>query len=377
MTKRIAIVLPTLPTYRKDFFELLNQSFLTKDMEFVVFHGTTTTKMVKSSDNNQFKELCFETKENKYGGYTITYLKGMLPAIKNYKPDGVVFLFNPAIFSFWSVLWCCRRRKIPYAIWSCGYVRPELSGIVKQLRESLLYQVLRKAKIHICYGHLYKQYLLSKKILPRNIFVAQNTINVEKILYQNFSPEFSRVQGHIKVLYVGALIKNKKLEAAMLAVRNLRQKGYAIEFIIVGGGKILNELQNFVVENKMESYIEIVGPKYGEELVTYFLNADVFLLAGSGGLAINEAMAYGLPVISTVGDGTVADLIDQNGFLLKQFGDIEEISGKLEKFILLKPEVRLGMSFQSKNKIKEKASLQNMVDNYTQACIKLLETGKV
>lgn len=88
-------------------------------------------------------------------------------------------------------------------------------------------------------------------------------------------------------------------------------------------------------------------------------------------------MAYGLPVISTVGDGTVADLIDQNGFLLKQFGDIEEISGKLEKFILLKPEVRLGMSFQSKNKIKEKASLQNMVDNYTQACIKLLETGKV
>lgn len=185
------------------------------------------------------------------------------------------------------------------------------------------------------------------------------------------------MQGHIKVLYVGALIKNKKLEAAMLAVRNLRQKGYAIEFIIVGGGKILNELQNFVVENKMESYIEIVGPKYGEELVTYFLNADVFLLAGSGGLAINEAMAYGLPVISTVGDGTVADLIDQNGFLLKQFGDIEEISGKLEKFILLKPEVRLGMSFQSKNKIKEKASLQNMVDNYTQACIKLLETGKV
>ena len=64
MTKRIAIVLPTLPTYRKDFFELLNQSFLTKDMEFVVFHGTTTIKMVKSSDNNQFKELCFETKEN-------------------------------------------------------------------------------------------------------------------------------------------------------------------------------------------------------------------------------------------------------------------------------------------------------------------------
>lgn len=373
MTKRIAIVLPTLPNYRKDFFELLNQIFLKKDMEFVVFHGTTNTKIVKSSDNNRFKELCFETKENKYGGYTITYLKEILPAIRNYKPDGVIFLFNPAILSFWSIVGYCRRRRVPYAIWSCGYVRPELSGIVKQLRENLLYQVLRKAKVHICYGHLYKQYLLSKKILPDSIFVAQNTINVEKILNQNFSPEFSREQGHIKVLYVGALIRNKKLEAAMLAVRNLRQKGYVIEFRIVGGGKILNELQNFVVENKMESYIEIVGPKYGEELITYFLNADVFLLAGSGGLAINEAMAYGLPVISTVGDGTVSDLIDQNGFLLKQFGDKEEISDKLEKFIHLKPEDRLEMSFQSKNKIQEKASLQNMVDKYIQACIKLLK----
>ena len=27
-----------------------------------------------------------------------------------------VFLFNPAIFSFWSVLWCCRRRKIPSTV---------------------------------------------------------------------------------------------------------------------------------------------------------------------------------------------------------------------------------------------------------------------
>lgn len=373
MIKKIAVILPTLPNYRKDFFELLKRELLTKKIEFTVFHGTTSTKIVKSSVGNQFQERCFETQEKRYCGYTVTYLKGMLSAVKEYQPDGVIFLFNPAILSFWSLFRYCRKKRIPYAIWSCGYVRPELSKTVKQLREKLLYQVLKKAKVHICYGHLYKQYLLHKNISPENIFIAQNTIDVEKILNRNFSPEFSREEGHIKVLYVGALIKNKKLEAAMLAVQKMRQKGYFIEFNIVGGGRILNELQNFVAEHAMGKYINIVGPKYGEELTAYFLNADVFLLTGSGGLAINEAMAYGLPIISTVGDGTVKDLIDQNGFLLTQFGNVDEISDKLETFIHLNPEIKREMSLQSKKIIREKASLQNMVNYYIQACIKLLK----
>lgn len=245
--------------------------------------------------------------------------------------------------------------------------------MVRQLREKLLGFVLRKAKVHICYGHLYKQYLQHRHIPSENIFIAQNTIDVEKILERSFSPEFSKEEGHIKILYVGALIKNKKLEAAMLAVQKIKQKGYFIEFNIVGGGRILNVLQNFVAEHEMGEYINIVGPKYGEELTAYFLNADVFLLTGSGGLAINEAMAYGLPIISTAGDGTVYDLVDQNGFLLKQFGDIDEISDKLEMFIRLSPEIKRKMSLRSKNIIREKASLQNMANHYTQACIKLLK----
>ena len=45
---------------------------------------------------------------------------------------------------------------------------------------------------------------------------------------------------------------------------------------------------------------------------------DIFVLPSRGGLAINHAMASGLPVIVSEGDGTELDLIDHGiGFYLK------------------------------------------------------------
>ena len=37
--------------------------------------------------------------------------------------------------------------------------------------------------------------------------------------------------------------------------------------------------------------------------------SNIFVLPGTGGLAINEAMAYGLPVICSEADGTEKDLV--------------------------------------------------------------------
>jgi glycosyltransferase involved in cell wall biosynthesis len=45
------------------------------------------------------------------------------------------------------------------------------------------------------------------------------------------------------------------------------------------------------------------------ELAPLFAQADLFVLPGSGGLAIQEAMAHGLPVIVGRGDGTQDDLV--------------------------------------------------------------------
>jgi glycosyltransferase involved in cell wall biosynthesis len=46
-----------------------------------------------------------------------------------------------------------------------------------------------------------------------------------------------------------------------------------------------------------------------------FAGADLFVLPGTGGLAVQEAMAHGLPIIVARGDGTQDDLVREgNGW---------------------------------------------------------------
>jgi glycosyltransferase involved in cell wall biosynthesis len=56
---------------------------------------------------------------------------------------------------------------------------------------------------------------------------------------------------------------------------------------------------------------------HGDDLAPWFAAADLFVLPGTGGLALQQAMAYGLPVVAGVGDGTQADLVrPANGWQL-------------------------------------------------------------
>ena len=41
----------------------------------------------------------------------------------------------------------------------------------------------------------------------------------------------------------------------------------------------------------------------------YFAAADLFVLPGTGGLAVQQAMAFGLPVVVAQADGTQSDLV--------------------------------------------------------------------
>ena len=80
--------------------------------------------------------------------------------------------------------------------------------------------------------------------------------------------------------------------------------------IIVGDGPERESLG--VLGGEIYPSAEFVGAKHGDELKPYFEEADLFVLPGTGGLAVQEAMSYGLPVIVAQGDGTQDDLV-RNG----------------------------------------------------------------
>lgn len=373
--KKVLVVLPTLPNYRKDFFNALSAELAEKNIELMIFHGSTKKKVIKEIENKKFKTRYFETTERTLGGFTITSLKNLTKAVKEYSPDCLITLFNPATISLIRVLLYCIKKRIPYAIWSCGWVRPSLAKTVGGIREKILLYFDKRATAHIAYHTQRKKYLISKDIPSDTIFVAQNTIDTEQIMQSYHFEEIShrRFNNTLNVLFVGALIKMKYLEESMNVIDKLISSGISITFTIIGGGSIIDKLKAHRETLSNKENILILGPKYGDELKSYFLQSDLFLLSGAGGLAVNEAMAYGLPVISTAGDGTGYDLIKNNGYLLNEPGNEAEIKAALEDFAHLSRNQKLQMSENSLAIIKNKATNSLMVKNYMQAIDMMLK----
>lgn len=76
---------------------------------------------------------------------------------------------------------------------------------------------------------------------------------------------------------------------------------------------------------------EFAGPQQGAELEPYYARADLFVLPGTGGLAIQQAMAHGLPVVAAQGDGTQDDLVrTENGWRVSP-DDLQALVNTLER----------------------------------------------
>ena len=108
------------------------------------------------------------------------------------------------------------------------------------------------------------------------------------------------------------------------------------------------------------------GALYGDALDEQFRAADLFVLPGTGGLAIQQAMSFGLPVIAAEADGTQADLVrPANGWQVAT-GDIAALSQALDE-ALSDPSRLRRMGAESYRIVAEEINLDKMVSVFVQA----------
>jgi len=93
---------------------------------------------------------------------------------------------------------------------------------------------------------------------------------------------------------------------------------------IVGDGPSRQALEQLAGEVLPSTRFK--GALEGDPLKNLFQESDLFVLPGTGGLAVQEAMSYALPVIVAEGDGTQRDLVQsENGWLIPP-GDLDALS---------------------------------------------------
>ena len=142
------------------------------------------------------------------------------------------------------------------------------------------------------------------------------------------------------IVAIGRVIVKKGFANLIRACALLVERGKSFRCEIVGEGPLENQLRAQIEQLRLQEFVQLPGPKPQHELRARLANASVFVLPSvpepEGGMdnlptVIMEAMATGLPVVSTRIGGIPEMVIDnQTGFLV-QPEDAVALAGAIEK----------------------------------------------
>ncbi len=148
------------------------------------------------------------------------------------------------------------------------------------------------------------------------------------------------------IISVGRLVEKKGFVHLIDACRRLKDHGHDFRCEIIGDGPLEESLRAQIVQNDLESVVKLTGPQTQDELARRLSVATVFCLPcvveQGGGMdnlptVIAEAMAAGLPVVSTPIAGVPEMIVnDASGFLVPP-GDPAALANALERIIGDKP----------------------------------------
>lgn len=202
-----------------------------------------------------------------------------------------------------------------------------------------------------------------KGILPESkIFVIPNGASY------NFLNNKNKQSNSVRILYLANFHKTKGVLDVLYSVPYVTQNHPNIEYIFAGNWrdeKTKEEFDDFV-KNHKNIPISVLGPVVGGAKFELFSSSDIFVFpsyypAEGHPWVIVEAMAAGLPIISTDQGAITESVIDGvNGFIVKKKSP-NQIADKID-YLLVNPEFRQEMGL---------ASRQHYLNHFTE--VKMVE----
>ena len=176
-----------------------------------------------------------------------------------------------------------------------------------------------------------------------------------------------------RVLTVARLVGKKGVKYGVLAVANTLKKYPDIEYRIAGDGPLRNDIENLVDMMKVSDNIMLLGPKSQEEIIQLMKDADIVLApsvnseqGGQEGIPVvlMEAMAMGVPVLSTLHSG-IPELVKNgvSGFLVPE-GDADSLAERLT-YLIEHPELRSAMGWAGRKHVENNYDLGTLNDRLT------------
>lgn len=232
--------------------------------------------------------------------------------VRNYNYDLV-----HAFFGFPSG-WLCLKtaKKIPYIISLRGSDVPGYNTRLKteyKILSPVFARIWNNAAMVIANSQGLCE--LARKFTPDiDISVIPNGVDISRFKNKPAAPNLKKV----KLITVCRLIDRKRIDLIIKAVRILNDIGCNVELDIAGDGVLKKSLYDLASKLGAVDKINFLGLIESDHISQVYKSNDIFVMASRHeGMsnAMLEAMASGLPIITTPCEGT-KELIDGNGIIV-------------------------------------------------------------
>lgn len=233
-----------------------------------------------------------------------------------------------------------KRKRLPVIVFFHGWEK-DFEQIVKNKLLRFFKLTYGQADCFIVLATEFKEALQRFGIRQP---IHLGTTTVDESLVKNFSisnklAQLNKVK-EIKILFLARLETEKGVFETIDAVCKLIHKGLTVSLSIAGDGKIMDELQYYVKDQKIpDSSIRFLGYVKNCDKIAALTDHHIYCLPTYGeGLptSVLEAMAFGMPVITRPVGGLKDFFKDGKMGLFCQSKTADEIALSLEKIILNK-----------------------------------------
>jgi glycosyltransferase involved in cell wall biosynthesis len=293
---RIGIVQRILAPYRFPLFQALARR---QGIDLTLVYGQPSPFSALKSVEPPEEAGCFRL-HNRYWGKKerLVWSSGLLKFLWKQRFEVTIAEFNPRIVS--NVVACLLTyfSRNRFVWWGHG-LSPE--SLDSNWITSIRLKLIQLSDGIVLYEESMAKHLTDLGVPPERIYVARNTIDtaaIERLRNDDFPGNRDRI------LYVGRLVPGKKLDLLIQAFGIARSDvRNDLRLTIVGDGPERDNLSQEVDRLNLSDRVELLPGTYDEEMLSgYFNGSMISVTPGYVGLSVIHCLAYGLPVITAIGE---------------------------------------------------------------------------
>lgn len=226
----------------------------------------------------------------------------------------------------------------------------------------------------------FRKKLLTLGCNKNTITVQHSGINTANFSYKK--RRHKKKNEKLSIVTIGRLVEKKGIKYAIRAIARLIPSYPKLTYTIIGNGPLYKKLDLLIKRLGLEKQIILKGWLSQEDIKDYLYSADIFVLpaitAQDGdeeGISnvLKEAMATGLPVVTTRHSG-IPELVKNNnsGYIVKE-KSIAELGNKIEK-LLKNPSKCISMGASGRSFVEKNFETSTLIIELSKLFEKLANT---